>query len=98
MLSELHNFTSLKTTAAILGILDSANNESIFKDNKVFIIHILLVFKLYVYKSREKKFINTNNLIAEIRKVKRIENAIVLTYSKKIVFTKKWHIMSNNIP
>ena len=34
--------------------------------NKVFINHILLIFKLYVFKSREKKLININNLIAEI--------------------------------
>ena len=34
--------------------------------NKVFINHILLIFKLYVFKSREKKFKNISNLIAEI--------------------------------
>ena len=45
--------------------------------------HILLIFKLYVYKSREKKFININNLIAEIRKVKRIEKEIALNNSMK---------------
>ena len=39
---------------------------------------------------REKSFININNLIAEIRKVKRIEKEIALTNSMKtIVFTKK---------
>ena len=43
-----------------------------------------------MYKSREKKFINLNNLIAEIRKVKRIEKEIALNNSKKrIAFTKK---------
>ena len=51
---------------AILGILDSASNNSFFENNKILINHILLIFKLYVYKSREKKFININNLIAEI--------------------------------
>ena len=34
---------------------------------------MLLIFKLYVYRSREKKFININSLIAEIQNVKRIE-------------------------
>ena len=43
-----------------------------------FINHILLIFKLYVYKSREKKLMNINNLITEIRKVKGIEKEIAL--------------------
>ena len=65
----------------------------------VFINHILLIFKLSVYKSREKKLININNLIAEIWKVKIIEKRIALTNSKKIIaFTKKWHIPNNIVP
>ena len=48
-------------------------NNSFFENNKIFINHMLLIFKLYVYKSREKKFININSLIAEIQNVKRIE-------------------------
>ena len=40
--------------SAIFGILESASNDSIFKSNKVFINHIVLIFKLYVYKSREE--------------------------------------------
>ena len=31
----------------------------------------LVIFKLYVHKSREKKFININNFIAPVRKVKK---------------------------
>ena len=82
-----------------MGIPESASNDSIFKNNKVFINHILLIFKLYVFKSREKKFINLNNLIAEIRKVKTIEKEIALTNSMKtIAFTKKWLIINNIIP
>ena len=42
-----------------------------------------------MYKSREKRLINTNNLIAETGKVKRIEKDIALTNSEKTVaFTK----------
>ena len=89
---------TLTPQAAILGILESASNNSIFKNNKVFINHILLIFKLYVFKSREKKFINLYNLIAEIRKVKRIEKEIALTNSMKtFAFTKKWLIINNII-
>ena len=61
----------------------SVTNNSFF-ENKIFINHIQFIFKLYVSKSREKKFININNLIAEIRKVKRIEKEIALIDSNKI--------------
>ena len=90
---------TLTPQAAILGIPESASNYSIFKNNKVFINHILLIFKLYVFKSSEKKFMNLNNLIAAIRKVKTIEKEIALTNSmKSIAFTKKWLIIDNLIP
>ena len=73
----------------IFGILDSASNDSIFK-SKIFINHIIPIFKLYVYNSREKKFININNLTADIQKVKKLEKEIALINSKKaIAFTKK---------
>ena len=39
---------------AILGILDSVGNNYVFENNKIFIDHILLKFKLCVYKSRER--------------------------------------------
>lgn len=72
-------------------ILDSANNGFIFKNNKVFINHILLILKKYVYKSR-KKLININLFLAEIRIGKNIEKSIVFRkqFSKKTTaFTKK---------
>ena len=56
---------------------------------KVFINRILLIFKLHVYKSREKKFNNIINLTGEIRKIKSISKVIALNNSKKtIAFTK----------
>ena len=49
-----------------------------------------------MYTGSQKKFININNLIAEIRKVKVIEKQFTLTNSKKtIAFTK---IINNIIP
>ena len=69
---------TLTPQTATFGFL--TNNDSIFENNKCLSNHILLIFKLYVYKSREKKLININNLIVEIRKIKRIE---------KIAFTRK---------
>ena len=75
--------STLTSKNTIVGILDSTSNDSIFKNNKVFINSILLIFKLYVYESRENKLININNLIAEIGKLKRIEKETALTKSKK---------------
>ena len=47
----------------------------------------------------KKKLININNLMAEIRNIKRIEKEIALTNSKKaIAFTRKWHIINNIVP
>ena len=66
----LPNVTS---QTVIFGFLDSTSNDSIFEINKCLGNHILLIFKLYVYKSREKKLMNSNNLIAGIQKRKRIE-------------------------
>ena len=90
---------TLTPQTAIFEFLDYTNNDSIFENNKCLSNHILLIFKLYVYKSREKKLININNLMAEIRKIKRIEKEIALTNSKKtIAFTRKWHIINNIVP
>ena len=90
---------TLTQQATIFGFLDSINNDSIFENNACLGNHILLTLKLYVYKSREYKLTNINNLIAEIRKVKRIEKEIALTNLKKtIAFTKKWHIINNIVP
>ena len=90
---------TLTPQTAIFGFLDYTNNDSIFENNKCLSNHILLIFKLYVYKSREKKLLNINNLIAEIQKIKRIEKEIALSNSKKtITFTREWHIINNILP
>ena len=82
-----------------MGIPESARNGSNFKNNKVFINHILLKFMLCVFKSREKKLIDLNNLIGIIRKVKTMEKEIALINSMKtIAFTKTWLIINNIIP
>ena len=92
----LPNLTPL---TAISVFLDFANNYSIFENNKVRSNHILLIFKLDVWKSREKKLINISNLLPQILKVKRTEKEIDLNNSKKIITsTKKWHIINNIVP
>ena len=89
---------TLTPQTAIRGILGSVSNNSFFENNKILINQILLIFKLYLYKSREKKFININNLIVEIGEVKRIEKEISLNNSMEtIAFRKKWHLTDNII-
>ena len=54
--------------------------------------------KLYVYKSRKKAIINIDNLITEIKSVKKIEQEIATSYSKKtIAFENKWHTTNDII-
>ena len=90
---------TLTPQTAIFEFLDYTNNVSIFENNKCLSNHILLIFKLYVYNSREKNLLNINNLIAEIQKIKRIEKEIAPPNSKKtIAFTRKWHIIDNIVP
>ena len=81
--------STLIQQTTIFAFLLFANNNSIFENNKFLSNHLLLIFKSYMYKSREKRLININNLIAETGKVKRIEKDIALTNSEKTVaFTK----------
>ena len=87
MFSKYFNLilSTLTSQTAILGILDSVSNNSFSENNKILINHILLIFKLYVYKSREKKLTNINNLMAKILKVKKIEKEIALNNSMKTI-------------
>ena len=75
----------LTPQTAISGFLDSTNSDYNFKKNKLIINHILLIFNLYVYRSREKQFTHINNLIAEIKSAKVIEKEIATSNSKKSI-------------
>ena len=75
----------LAPQTAIFVFLNSTNSDCNFKKNKLLINHILLIFKLYVYRSREKQFIHINNLIAEIKSAKAIEKEIATSNSKKTI-------------
>lgn len=88
MLSRLVTYTTLTPQTVSFGFLDSVKSDSIFENNKDLSNHTLLIFKLYVYMSREKKLININS--------KSIEKEIVLTNSKKtIAFSKKRQIITS---
>ena len=66
MLSRLVTYTTLTPQTVSFGNLDSASNHSLFKKKKSLSITFYLQFKLYEYKSREKKFVNINNVIVQI--------------------------------
>ena len=88
----------LTPQTAIFGFLDSTNSDYNFKKNKLLINHIILIFKLYVYRSRKKQFIYINNLIAEIKSAKVIEKEIAASNSQKTAaFKNKWHITNDTI-
>ena len=53
--------------------------------------HLLLIFKMYIYKSREKGPVDMSRLIKEIRKIKTLEKNIATNDTKKlIIYNKKW--------
>ena len=62
--------SSLKPLTAILGLYNEAN------DNYNFLRHILLIFKCYIYISREIGILNIDILIANSIKVKKREKQI----------------------
>ena len=68
---------------AILGLYNEAN------DNNNFLSHILLIFKYYIYISREKRTLNIDILIANLIKVKKREKQISMVSSIKEKHTKK---------
>ena len=74
---------TLTPQTAIFGILDSTNSDYNFKKNKLLFNHIILIFKLYVYRYKEKQFIHINNLIAEIESVKAIEKNLLQVTQKR---------------
>ena len=82
---------------AILGLINNSENDK----NRLLVNHILLLFKIYVYRSREKQFsiIQMNNLVSEIRKIKRFEKEIASYNTKKLkLYRKKWQITDSKIP
>ena len=80
-------FPELTPQTAILGIF----NDSV--SNIHLIDHILLLFKLYIYKSRNKGQLNIHELLANILNIKKLEKVTAFSNVKKVaVYNKKWDI------
>ena len=67
---QFQNDFILLSLTAVLGLYNEAN------DNHNLVSHILLIFKYYVYISREKQKLNMDILIANSTKVKKREKQI----------------------
>ena len=69
--------------AAVFGFSEKDNTENVMLYNCIF-----LIFKLYVYRSSEKRLLNVTSLVNQITKIKiEKENSL---YSKRAKYNKKW--------
>ena len=71
-------FPVLTPQTAILGLV----NDSV--SNIHLINHILLLFKLYIYKSRNKHQLNINELLANIVNIEKLEKMTVFGNAKEV--------------
>ena len=84
-----HNliFPDLTPQSAIFGFLECNNNGIIMN-------HILLVFKLYVYKCRESGAVNIQSLKSRISQIRNTEEIISKSSTQKHKkFRRKWDIV-----
>ena len=74
---------SLTPQTVILGLYNEANN------NYILLSHNLLIFKYYIYISREKRILNIDILIANLIKVKKREKQIsIVTINNREAYKK----------
>ena len=80
------DFPDLTPQAALFGLVNESDNNLNILQN-----HILLIFKLYVFQSRERGVLNLNSLIKNVTKVKKLERKIASVCEKKTIqFNNKW--------
>ena len=71
------NVSYINTTDAILGLINDSLSEIRLMN------HILLLCKFYIYKSENKHWLNINELLANILKVKKLEKLTAFVNVKK---------------
>ena len=80
------DFPDLTLQSALLDFVNESDNNLNILQN-----HILLIFKIYVYQSREIGVLNMNILIKNVTKVKKLEKKIASVCEKKTIqFNNKW--------
>ena len=86
-------FPELTPQTAIVDIF----NDSV--SNIHLVNHILLLLKLYIYKSRNKHRLNIHELLANILNIKKIEKVTAIGNVKKVAaYNKKWDITNRKLP
>ena len=82
----------LSPQTALFGFYEDSENE-------LFILskHILLPFKLYVYKDRENKNLSVQGLVSMIIETKKIERKIAIKNNKIEKFNKKWRPIERHL-
>ena len=86
-------FLLLTPQAAIFGSLEADCQSYLIQNN------ILLILKLYIYKSRKNKFLNSTCLLKEISKIKNIEKKVASVNEKKNIADKrKWGKIEDKLP
>ena len=79
------DFPDLTPQAAFFGFINELDNSLNILQNHI------LIFKLYIYQSRERGVLNLNGLIKNVTKVKKLERKIASVCKKKTIqFNNKW--------
>ena len=86
--SQFINIPHSTPQSSILGIFDNNQHSELIN-------HLLLIFKFYIYSTRNTKQLSFDNLKIKIKKIKEIEKE--LTSSKKLKLLKKWHRIDHMI-
>ena len=61
--------------------------------------HILLLFELCIYKSRNKHWLNINEILANILSIKKLEKVTAFGNAKKVAaYNKNWDITKRRLP
>ena len=85
---------ALTPQTALLGLLSLNANH-----NEPIINHFLLIFKLYVYNSREKHRLNMMDLLTDIKEMKKTEYRLPSSSGKKRkIYQKKWCLTHEKLP
>ena len=80
--SKFINMPHSALQSPILGIFDNNQHSDLIN-------HLLLIFKSYIYKTRNTKQLNFDNIMITMKKIKEIEKE--LTSSNKLKLLKKWY-------
>ena len=86
-------FHVLTPQTAILGRFNDSVSNIYLMD------HILLLFELCIYKSRNKHRLNINELLANILSIKKLEKVTAFGNAKKVAaYNKNWDITKRRLP